>query len=110
MAEKHLYKVVFNNQGKTYEVYARHVSQGSMFGFVEIEGLVFGERSEIVVDPSEEKLKNEFEGVERTFVPMHAVVRIDQVEKQGNARITEGGDNVTQFPLPVYTPGGDGKR
>ena len=42
MAAKPIYRVVFLNQGKVYEVYARHVSQtGSLFGFVEIEELIF---------------------------------------------------------------------
>ena len=45
MAAKPIYRVVFLNQGKVYEVYARHVSQtGSLFGFVEIEELVFDAR------------------------------------------------------------------
>ena len=42
MAAKPIYRVVFLNQGKVYEVYARHVSQtGALFGFVEIEELIF---------------------------------------------------------------------
>jgi hypothetical protein len=106
MSKESLYKVVFMNQGKIYEVYARGVGHGSLFGFVEVEELVFGERSSVVVDPSEEKIKTEFEGVKRTYLPMHAIVRIDEVEKTGTSKISnvEGG-NVAQFPLPVYTPG-----
>ena len=42
---------------------------------------------------------------------MHAVLRIDQVEKQGVSKISAAeGANVTQFPMPVYTPGGPGWR
>ena len=38
MAAKPIYRVVFLNQGKVYEVYARRVSQtGALFGFVEID-------------------------------------------------------------------------
>ena len=106
MSKESLYKVVFMNQGKIYEVYARSVGHGSLFGFVEVEELVFGERSTVVVDPSEEKIKTEFKGVKRTYLPMHAIVRIDEVDKQGTSKISkvEGG-NVAQFPMPVYTPG-----
>ena len=95
------------SQGKLYEVYARKVSQDGFWGFMEIEQLVFGERSSVVVDPSEEKLKTEFAGVKRSFIPMHAVVRIDEVAHEGTAKITavEGGANVTPFPVPLYTPG-----
>jgi hypothetical protein len=108
MAAKPIYRVVFLNQGKVYEIYARQVSQtGSLFGFVEIEELVFDARKGVVVDPSEERLRIEFAGVKRTYLPMHYVLRIDEVDKQGVSKITEGG-NVTQFPMPIYTPQGKG--
>jgi hypothetical protein len=112
MAPRHIYKVIFMNQGKLYEVYARKVSQEGLWGFIEIEQMVFGERSSLVVDPSEEKLKSEFEGVKKSFIPMHSIVRIDEVEREGTAKIMalEGGANVSQFPVPVYTPGGAGKK
>ncbi len=112
MPKDPIYKVIFLNQGKVYEVYAKSVSHGSLFGFVEVEELVFGTRSAIVVDPSEEKIKTEFEGVRRTYLPMHSILRIDEVEKQGTSKITaaESG-NVTQFPVPMYTPpGGQGGK
>ena len=110
MADRHLYKIIFMNQGQVYEIYARSVGQGGLFGFVEIEELVFGERTTVVVDPSEEKLKSEFQTVKRTYVPMHAIVRIDEVEKQGVSKISSpDGDNVTSFPMPVYTPGNGGE-
>lgn len=107
-AGKTLYRVSFATQGKIYEIYARHVTHGAMLGFVEIEELVFGERSQLVVDPSEEKIKAEFENVKRSYVPIHAIIRIDEVDKQGVSKITKSGDsNITTFPVPVYTPGGD---
>jgi hypothetical protein len=109
MAASHIFKVLFVNQGKVYEVYARKVSHGSLFGFIEVEELVFGERSTVVLDPTEERIKAEFAGVKRSFLPMHSVLRIDEVKKQGVSKITafEGG-NVAQFPMPVYSaPQGD---
>ena len=110
MAERRLYKVSFFNQGQVYEIYARQVSQGGLYGFIEVEDLIFGEKTKIVVDPSEERLQKEFEGVKRFHVPMHAVVRIDEVEKEGSARISsppEKDGNVTTFPVPIYGPSGD---
>ncbi|HHQ14731.1 MAG TPA: DUF1820 family protein [Chromatiales bacterium] len=107
MAQKCLYKLLFMSQGKVYEIYARKVSHGELFGFVEVEELVFGERTTVVVDPAEERIQAEFAGVKRSFIPMHAILRIDEVEKQGVSKImTADGDNVTQFPVPMYTPGG----
>ena len=55
---------LFMNQGKIYEIYARSISHGDLFGFIEVDKLVFGERTSVVVDPSEERIKSEFEGVQ----------------------------------------------
>jgi hypothetical protein len=104
MAASHIFKVLFVNQGKVYEIYARKVSHGSLFGFIEVEELVFGERSSVVVDPSEERIKSDFDGVKRTYLPLHSVLRIDEVRKQGVSKITTfEGANVAQFPMPVYS-------
>jgi hypothetical protein len=102
--EPHIYRVIFHNQGQIYEVFAREVFQSELIGFIEVEGYLFGSRTQMVVDPSEEKLKSEFEGVERSYIPMHAIVRIDEVEKEGQARIKEvKGDKVMPFPtMPAH--------
>ncbi len=111
MGSQPIFKVIFMNQGKVFEIYARSVSHGTLFGFVEVEKLVFGSRSTVVVDPSEERIQSEFSGVTRTFLPLHSIVRIDEVEKQGTSKITtaEGG-NVAQFPMPIYAPRGEGGK
>ena len=104
MSKQKLYKISFMNHGQVYEIYSRGVGQGALFGFVEVEELVFGERSTIVVDPSEERIKAEFEGVKRTYLPMHSILRIDEVDKEGASKISKIDGNVTQFPVPMYTP------
>jgi hypothetical protein len=110
MSKEPLFKILFMSQGQVYEVYARSVGHGEMFGFIEVEELVFGERTSLVVDPSEEKIKAEFENVRRTYLPMHSIIRIDEVDKQGVSKISKlEGSNVAQFPLPVYTPGDSNK-
>ena len=113
MSKNRVFKIIFLSQGEVYEMFARNVSQGSWFGFVEIEGILFGERSQLVLDPSEEKLKHEFKGVDRFHVPMHAVLRIDEVEKQGVSRVTKpekGSDNLSDFPASIYTPSGEPQK
>jgi hypothetical protein len=107
MEKRRLYKVAFMNQGQVYEVYAKRVNQGGLLGFVEIEGLVFGEKTRVVVDPTEERLQREFEGVKRCYLPLHSILRIDEVEKLGPGRITEAGQgaNVAAFPMPYFKPG-----
>ena len=95
-----IFKVTFLNKGKVYEVFVRQVYQSDLYGFIEIEEFVFDERSQVVVDPSEEKLKNEFAGVRRSYIPMQAIIRIDEVDKSGVAKISNG-DNVAPFPISL---------
>lgn len=109
-AERRLYRIAFTNQGQLYEIYARKVVQGGLLGFVQIEDLVFGEKTTVVVDPGEERLQREFDGVRRAFLPMHSILRIDEVEKKGASRITEvpdKGGNVSAFPPMFIRPGKD---
>jgi hypothetical protein len=106
MAISHIFRIMFVNQGKVYEIYARRVSHGELFGFIEVEEIVFGERTTVVVDPAEERIKGEFDGVKRTYLPLHSILRIDEVKKQGVSKITAlegGGANVSQFPVPMYS-------
>jgi hypothetical protein len=109
--EARIYKVTFYNQGQVYEIFARQISQGALFGFIEVEELIFGEKTQVVVDPSEEALEREFADVKRTYLPMHAVIRIDEVEKEGTGRIRSMSDSdgkVTPFPLSYVPTGGEG--
>ena len=100
---KPVYKIIFHNQGKIYELHARNISQGAMYAFVEIEGIIFDEHTELVVDPSEERLKDEFDCVNKTYVPLHSIIRIDEVSKQGGNKIVdaESGGNITPFPVTM---------
>jgi len=110
MSNQCVYRISFINQGKVYEVYANHVGASDMPGFIEVSHLQFGEKSSVVLDPGEESLKNEFKRVKRTYIPMHAVIRVDEVEKLGHAKITEipneSKDKVTSLPMFTSTPDG----
>lgn len=101
MTKKTLFKIIFANQETIYEIYARSMKESELFGFLEVEELAFGEQTSLVVDPSEEKLKMEFNGVKRTYIPMHAVIRIDEVTKQGTAKMKDNhgyGSKISHFP------------
>lgn len=105
MKRNTLYRVTFVNQEKVYEVYAKNVIQRDFFGFIAIEDLVFSETTSVVVDPGQERLKGEFQGVKRTYIPMHTIMRIDEVDREGIAKITPlaKDGNISQFPGPIYT-------
>lgn len=77
-----------------------------MFSFIEIEKLIFGERTSVVVDPSEENLKSEFSDVSRTYIPLHSIIRIDEVNKEGPSKVTEASSKTGNImPFPVYSQG-----
>jgi hypothetical protein len=98
---QNIFKIIFLNDNKIYEIYAKEVLQSNLYGFIEVEEIVFGEHSSVVVDPNEEKLKSEFGNVVRTYIPMHNIIRIDEVPKQGLAKIKDSDNkttNVATFP------------
>ena len=106
MSSSRIYRISFVNQDKIYEVFARQVYESDLYGFIAVEELVFGSQSDLVIDPAEERLKLEFAAVNRTFIPMHSIIRIDEVEKPGISKIhaLDGGKgNVSPFSRPRST-------
>lgn len=101
---KTLYKVTFHNHGKVYELYARKVASSGLWGFTEVGDLVFDVHDGLVVDPTEERLRDEFGGTRALHLPMQSIVRIEEVEKKGASAIRDaetGEKVVTPFPLPA---------
>jgi len=101
MKTDQIYRISFLKHGKVYEIFCRGVSNGELWGFVDLDGLVFGDADAMVVDPTEEKMRDEFEGVEVLSLPMHSVLSIERVKKRGQAVIRDrkSGEKVTPFPL-----------
>ena len=100
---KPLYKVTFLNAGRVYELYAKRVAASSLWGFTEVAELVFDARDGVVVDPTEERLRDEFGDTRVLHLPMQSIVRIEEVEKKGQSAIRDaatGEKVVTPFPLP----------
>ncbi len=100
MEDSRLFKIAYYNQDKVYELYAKQVYESDLYGFLIIEEVVFGSQSDVVIDPSEEKLKTEFESVKRSFIPVHSVIRIDEVKEQGMCKIKDNTakGNIASFP------------
>ncbi len=101
---KPLYKVTFLNAGKVYEIYARTVASGALWGFTEVSELVFDVHDGVVIDPTEERLRDEFGNTRALHLPMHSIVRIEEVERKGQSAIRDastGEKVVTPFPLPA---------
>ena len=98
-----LYKVTFLSAGRIYALYARRVGSSSLWGFTEVADLVFDVNDGVVVDPTEERLRDEFADTRVLHLPMQSIVRIEEVEKKGQSAIRDaatGEKVVTPFPLP----------
>ena len=101
MPKTPIYKVIFHNNNQVYELYARAIYQSDMYGFIEVEEYIFNKDKQLVVDPSSEKLKNEFSKVERSYIPINSIIRIDEVNESGEAKIKENKGQVSPFPLNI---------
>lgn len=103
MRTRKLYKVTFLHLGKCYELYARHVASSALWGFTEIGELEFEPAGAgLLVDPSEERLREEFADTRVLHLPMQSVVRIEEVERKGALAIRDAADGqkITPFPMP----------
>ncbi|MFN3965698.1 MAG: DUF1820 family protein, partial [Silanimonas lenta] len=74
---KAIYKITFLNAGRIYELYARDVQSSALWGFTEVSELLFDVNEGLVLDPTEERLKDEFGQTRRLFLPMQSIVRIE---------------------------------
>ena len=101
MNMKSVYKIIFIQLGEIYEVFAKQIYQSDMYGFIEVEEYIFNKDKKLVVDPSSEKLKKEFAQVERSYIPINAILRIDEVRETGEAKIKKNKDRVSPFPLNI---------
>jgi len=101
MNMKSVYKIIFIQLGEIYEVFAKQIYQSDMYGFIEVEEYIFNKDKQLVVDPSSEKLEKEFAQVERSYIPINAILRIDEVRETGEAKIKKNKDRVSPFPLNI---------
>ncbi|MEM1080795.1 MAG: DUF1820 family protein [Pseudomonadota bacterium] len=95
-----MYKAVFFNQGSVYELFCTSVESSHLWGFVEMSGLVFEPESTLVVDPTEEKMREEFAQTEQLMLPIQSIIRVEKVKRKGQCVIRKrnAGETVTPFP------------
>lgn len=102
MKIKSVYKIIFMQLGEIYEVFANQIYQSEMYGFIEVEDYIFNKDKQLVVDPAAEKLKNEFSKVERSYIPINSIIRIDEVQESGEAKIKENKNKISPIPLNIH--------
>lgn len=103
MASTTLYRIVFQQQSEVWELYARELYQSDLWGFIEVGDFVFADQAKVVIDPTADKLRLAYEGVQRSYIPMNVVLRIDEVEREGSPKATRSEGKIAPFPMP---PGG----
>jgi hypothetical protein len=104
MPNHKLHKVSFLSAGRIYELYARSVASSELWGFTEIAEIAFDVKDGVVVDPTEERLRDEFGATRKLHLPMQCILRIEEVERRGPLRIRDaasGESVVTPFPMPA---------
>ncbi len=84
--EKTYYIVSFTNENELDQVCARKVAASDLYGLIEIGDFLFPE-NKLVYNPGEERIKREFSGIKRTWIPYHAIVRIDEVPDSRESEI-----------------------
>jgi len=99
-----LYRIAFLNHGKVYELFCTGVCTSGLLGFIEVSGLELGDKDSLVVDPTEEKMREEFKDARVLHLPIQSVLRIEEVEKRGQCLIRdrESGEKVTPFPVAPH--------
>ena len=97
--DKTVYRVVFTQDETVYELYARSVSEESLMGFIEVEDFVHP--AKVLGDELSEPMPPLFIGVKRTYIPVHMLLRIDEMTspdgQKGRKKDSSAG-NVRSFP------------
>ncbi len=78
--KKKLFKIHFLDEEKKKNIiYSSKVNPSSFLGLIELSDIVFLDTSEILITPDDDKIRKEFQDVERTFLPINAIIRIDEI-------------------------------
>lgn len=87
MKTKSLFRINYITNTDVYELYAKTISSHELLGFISLSELVFEVNSQVVIDPVEERLKAEFNGVKTLHIPMQNVLKIEEVEQKQSCKI-----------------------
>lgn len=79
------------------------MASSPLWGFTEVGELVFEPVGEgLLIDPTEERLREEFQDTQVLHLPMQSLLRVEEVERKGKLVIRDAADGqkVTPFPMP----------
>ncbi len=79
-----LYKVHFTWQKKDVILKARNLDLTHPY-FVSIKDLVFSSRNSLIIDPTEDDLKNTFGKTDHVMIPFQTVLLIEEIKEESIA-------------------------
>ncbi len=86
--KKTVFKVYFFHMDKVYTLFAKNVNaSGELFNMCEISGIIFQRNKNLIV-PSEDEVRQEFANLKRLMIPLHHLIRIDELENVSEEDIT----------------------
>lgn len=91
-----LYKVKFLQQNEVVELVVRYISEESLMGFIELEEIVFQSGKETHF--TRDEYKEEFSGLDRCYLPLHTLLRIDELNNSSSSSTKDKVDNVRRLP------------
>ncbi len=85
---KELYKVIILDENKeNVVIYATSVTQADFLGFIEISGIEFPNKSDIILTPGEDKAHSLFKDTKRIIVPGNLIIRIEEIKDDKKSQI-----------------------
>jgi hypothetical protein len=81
-----IYRIVFTQEDQVQEIYAQYISEETLVGFIEADTLLEFDTAKSVVDIKE---------VRRCYIPLHNIIRIDEVSWQMDEKIK---NNISHLP------------
>lgn len=81
-----IYRIVFVQQDKIEALYAQYISEETLVGFIEADGI-------LNIDDTKDMLN--LKEVRRCYIPLHTIVRIDEVTLE---HVSESQDNISHLP------------
>ncbi|MCA1926980.1 MAG: DUF1820 family protein [Calditerrivibrio sp.] len=74
------YKIQFYDSKKEiFTLKAKSASPTSFLGLIEISEIIHKEESSILITPEDDKSRIEFKNVNKTYIPIGSIIRIDEI-------------------------------
>lgn len=111
-----IYRVTFSQGEQICQLYSRFVLEESLIGFIELDELIFDEQKYLDVEQGDSissEMKQQFQGVERTYIPVNSILRIDELLRKDVRKPTKREPTIASISTlksNVGTPKNDKKE